>query len=46
LSDTEAVKSNPAQAEKNFSTSEKTTAVPSFQKKQPASLPDSSSVAP
>jgi hypothetical protein len=46
LSDTEAVKSNPVQAEKNFSTSEKTTSVPSFQKKQPASLPDSSSVAP
>jgi hypothetical protein len=46
LPDTEVVKSNQAQAEKSSSTQEKTSTLPSFQKKQLFSLPDSSNVAP
>jgi hypothetical protein len=50
LSDSETVQSqypsNPAQAEKSASITEKTASLPSFQKKQPASLPESSIIAP
>jgi hypothetical protein len=46
FSDTATVKSNPAQVEKSGSTPEKTTTLPSYQKKQPASLPESSVIAP